>query len=724
MGRRSQLGNTYFEKYLEMGPFGGLDPTTPAYYVAPTNFPAMSNLIPNGEYGGYVTVPGRLKALASLLPSAPNGIGCIEESGEPNIYLFAVDNAGVGEIWQGQIGGTPTALTLPAALTAGQLTYFVPSRRWVFVSNGTDTPIKIDTSLNVTFWGIVAPTPAPTAATTGVGPLVGTYYYCETFSAADPDSGPDIQESSQGAISTATVAAGAPATLTFTIGGAPTAGDVVTVAVVGIPTQVGVTAGMTVDDIATAMAGQLNLNGTVTPLFGATAVGADVILTTTQEGSAQNTLTGYGSVSSGAGTTITPNTPTNFAGGEDGNSITITPSATTTDPQVTTRNLYRIGGSLGQWTLINSQPVADLTPFLDVTADSALVGQGLTIFRDPPPAWKAIAGYQDRVVGFGTDADPTLVGWSNYNEPWGFDPTTNVQEAGPNNFNDVAVTCGSIGSMLLLLKTRSYYVMVGNSDTTFQVIEGQQRGCCSPTSLAIGENGDAIWNSKRGWQYFNGYAAQTVTDTGYQQSNLKNILKAFSDSDNAISVGFFVDRMFAMSYPSRNQTYLWDQRSSQFYGPLTFALGAVYYDPESADLPVIGSNLENPGEIDQWFASLTQGDLGNPITATALSRITDAGHEEADKNLHYAYVEAPVQPGSKANLYVWINPGIDQIMEAVAVPLDSGTPRHRIELPMGLEGQEMQMMLQTVSLAQVTINKVSLWGTIVRVHKPANANDG
>lgn len=723
MGRRGGPQNTYYEKYLEMGPFGGLDPTTPPYYVAPTNFPAMSNIIPNGEYGGYVTVPGRLKVLASLLPSAPNGIGCIEQAGEPNTYLFAVDNAGVGEIWSGQLGGTPAPIALPAALTAGQLTYFVPSRRWVFISNGTDTPIKIDTSLNATFWGIVAPSTAPTAHTSGVGPLIGTYYYTETFSVADPDSGPDIQESSQGAISTAVVANGAPATLTFTIG-SPAAGDQVVISIVGIPTSTTVESGMNADNVATILAGQLNLNSNAAALVMATAVGDTVVLTTVNDGSAQNSLTGFGQVIGSGGTTITPTSPTNFAGGEDGNSITITPTATTTDPQVTTRNLYRIGGSLGQWTLVHSQPVGDFTPYLDVVADSALVGQGLTIFRDPPPAFKALAGYQDRVFGFGTDADPTLVGWSNYNEPWGFDPTTNVQEAGPNNFNDVAVTCGSVGSALLLLKTRSYYLVVGNSDTTFQVIEGQQRGCCSPTSLAIGENGDGVWNSKRGWQYFNGYQAMTITDTGYQQSNLKNILKQFDDRDNSLSVGFFVDRMFAMSYPSRNQTYLWDQRSSQFYGPLTFALGAVYYDPESADLPVIGSNLETPGEIDQWFASLTAGDLGNPITASVLSRVTDAGREEADKNLHYAYVEAPVQPGATANLYVWINPGIDQIMEAVPVPLDSGTPRHRVELPMGLEGQEMQMMLQTVSLSQVTINKVSLWGDIVRVHKPANANDG
>lgn len=606
MGRKSQIGNDYYEEYIAVGPFGGIDDTTPPFYVAPTNFVDCGNIMPNAAYGGYVTVAGRIEALQSLLPGISFGIGCMQRPGQPDLYFFALDNAGVGEIWMGVLGGVPTQVTLPETLTAGaRIAYFVPSRKWLFFTNGIDRPIKISTALVATFWGMDAPTSAPTLVLSGSGPLIGSpYYYVETFSNAD-------QESSQGVISD-------------------------------------------------------------------------------------------------------PITATN-------NSITITPTATTTDPQITTRNLYRLGGALGAWFLVHSQDVGDLTPYLDVVADINIVGQPLIVFRDPPPAWKAIAGYQDRVFGFGTEDDPTLVGWSNYNEPWGFNTDTNQLEAGPNNFGDIAVTCGSTGTYLLLLKTRSTFAVVGNTDNTFSVIELFPKvGCTSPSSLAISDNA-ATWDSIRSIQYFDGTTRVDVSDGKYQQSNVKTFLRSLSAADRAKSIGFYWDQIYFTSYPSVNKTVMLDTRSMQWF-KLNFALGAVYYDPNSEN-PVIGTNLETIGQVDQWFASTDNGDLGNPIEAFILTRITDNNDIATNKRCKYFYVEAPVQD-SIVNAHVVANPGVNEIDEWRGMSLEqSGTPRQRWEIPLGIEGQTLQFELQTISLNQITVWRASLFGETITKHQPSSATD-
>lgn len=607
MPRRIQINNDLYDELLAVGPFFGVDPTTPPFYVAPQNLVSSQNIVPNVQYGGYVTVPGRVRALTEQLPSAPNGITCMQRPGLPDQYIFAVDNAGVGELWTALLDGTPSPLASPIALTPGQQTFFAPSRKWIFITNGVDVPLKISTSLVVTLWGIVAPVDPPDASTSGVGPLLGTYYYCETFSNAD-------QESSQGAISAPIEAAN--------------------------------------------------------------------------------------------------------------NSITVTPVATTTDAQVTTRNLYRIGGSLGEWRLLHSQPVGDLTPFLDVTPESDLTGQSLIIFRDPPRVFKSIDTHQDRVFGFGDDEDPTRVSWSNYNEPWGFNPQANVLEAGPNDFNDVAVACKSIGPELMLCKTRSFYTLLGNSDNTFTTQFVTNVGCTSATGVTAAY-GLGTWPSVQGIQLYTGggaIATPPISDGQFQQSNVKSALDAIDERDLSLVTTFVWDRMFCYAFPSLNQTYVFDTRTRQWFGPLTFALGQVYYDLNSKAAPVIGSNLEAIGAVDQWFASTTQGDLGAPITAFALSRVTDNDAIKALKRYVYAYLEAVVQPGAQATLAVVVNPGPQQAYFQEAFDLGAGTPRHLWNLPAGVSGSEVQVQIFTRALEQVTVQRASVYGMIETVHQQEVTN--
>jgi len=709
-----------WQELLAVGPFGGIDATTDPFFISQVCLADCQNLIPNAHYGGYLTVPGRIEVFNDQLPSVPTGMGVLQQAGQPDVYLFAATDptTNIGHLYAGTLQtGILTRLTAPD-LQPNQLTYFVPSKKWVFVSNGVDTPLKIDTALNVTQWGIVAPSDAPKGNTTGVGPLSGTYYYCETFSNGN-------QESSQGVISDPIVAAGATATGTLTLSNELLPDNIITVVIDNIvlsytyPTPTNLVNLLSTAQVAVQLAGQINANANMASLVGARAVGNTIVLTSNTPGSPGNDIVYYATTNRAQSTPalVTPVVPTAFTGGTDGNSITVKFASQTTDPQVTHRNLYRIGGASGAWTLVSTKPLAQ-TEFLDTISDADLTGQYLVVFRDPPPAFKSIALYQDRIFGFGPGA---LVQWSNYNEPWGFNPNLNTLQAGPNDLGDQAVTCADIGSMLVLLKDRSTKAVIGNSDNTFSVISLFPVGCTSAQSAAVLEN-YLIWDSIRGIQLFDGNQRVTISDGQFMQSNIKSLLDAYAPIDRTQSIGFAFDRMMAMSFPTQNQTFLFDLRSMSWF-PLKMALGCVYYDPESL-IPVLGASFEDPGSINQWFSSTTNGDLGNPVEALIESRITDAGSINTDKSFGFAFVQAPVQQ-AKVVVTPIINPGPGEIAQPYDVDLfASGQVRHRIELPVGLEGSEMQLRLTSSSLQQVVIHKIALYGKMVRANKPNSLRDG
>lgn len=715
MPRRSQLKNDYYSEMLAVGPFGGIDPTTAPFFVTSPNLVDALNFVPNLQYGGYATVEGRIATLSALLPSSPNGITKMERPGQPDVYIFAVDNAGHGELWAGVLGGAPAALVLPEVLTAGQQTYFAAADKWIFVTNGVDRPLKIDTALAVTYWGIVAPTPAPTAVESGAGVLLGRYYYCETFSN-------DAQESSQGAISAPLDLIAEQASSTFTITGAPTAGDGVALSINDIPTAIVVTAGQTTDEVAAALAAAVNANSAIASSVVATVVDNVGTITALAPGIAGNGFSLQGAVSGGAGTVIAPTAVTFFAGGTAGQSATITPTATTTDPQVTTRNLYRLGGSLGQWRLVHSQPIADLTPYLDDEADDLVVGAQLVIDRDPPPPFTYIATHQERV--WGIVAATSELWWSNYGEPWGYNAAANTVPVGQNSFGDDAMGLRPVSSVLLVVKRRSVYGMYGTSDVDFDtglVQITSLQGCIAPRSIC-GDGDSAAWLSMQGVMVFGGSGRQNISDGAYQQSNIKAILDAMAASDKAQCVGFCYDRGYYFSFPPLNRTYLFDPRTPGWF-PLGYATSQVYYDLES-DVPVVAMNLETAGQIDRWFAPDAVGDLGEAIEAFILSGVSDTGSIGAHKVYPFAFVEAPLQPDAVLNVAVAVDPGSGIVPWTQAIDLGEGAPRHRVELPFGTNGTQVQMRLQTIATRRVVLQKAAVYGRVDRLYKPESPSSG
>lgn len=602
MAKQGQIQDDFLKEFLTIGPFGGLDTTTAPYYVSPTNFVDGENFVPNSNYGGYITAQGRVAALASTLPSAPNGIFKLTRPGQSDVYLFAVDAGGQGAIYHGQLGGTATPLSLPAPLTPGKQTFFAESDQWVFVTNGADTPIKIDTNLNVTYWGIVAPVTPPTLALHGSGSMGPGYYnYCITFASAS-------QESSQGAISSQLF----------------------------VPVS---------------------------------------------------------------------------------NGVTLTNIPTSTDPQVTQRNIYRIGGALGQWRLIATLNDNTTTTYTDTQSDASITGQSLTINRDPPPKFTSIAAHQERIWGF----LGSIVWYSNYGEPWGFNSVTGTLPVGNNSFGDDAVNLASIGSILVLFKSRTTYAVYGVTDADFQVNKLFDIGCVSALSV-VSAYGTAFWASRQGIWMYGGGQPQQISDGQYQQSNIKSALTALTIKQLSTACSFMYDRMYHLSLPSIGRTYFYDLRSQQWF-PLGWVCTQSYFDLES-DVPVIagdGTNVSSPGQITQWFAAST--DLGSPITAYITSRVTDSDDLPTTKNYQYLIVEAPTQVGATCNVYIYVNPGSLQYQDAFTFDLGNQGTKHQVSLPMTFVGAELQMKLQTISSNPVVVHKAAIYGTAQRTFIPATSTN-
>jgi len=385
--------------------------------------------------------------------------------------------------------------------------------------------------------------------------------------------------------------------------------------------------------------------------------------------------------------------------------VLLTSIPTASDSQVRERNIYRIGGSLGQWRLVGTINDNSTTTYSDTLGDDQITGQLLTVFRDPPAPFTSIVAHKERIWGFGTPSDPSIVYYSNYGEPWGFNNLTGNFPVGENSFGDGSVGMASIGTQLVLFKNRTIYNITGSNDADFQVNKLFDIGCKSAKSICTAY-GVCWWISRQGIYQYDGSSPQNISDGNFQASNIKTILDGFSSSTDLIDCTSFVyDRMVHFCFPTVNQTFLFDLRAQGWY-PLNWAADQVDFDIES-DIPIIGTNLQTVGQIDQWFAA--PGDFGGTIDSFLISRITDSGNIHATKEYRYLELQAPVQNGQVVATVI-IDPGTLQITDTQAFDLSSGFTRQQLSLKKGMSGAEVQIKLLIRAAATIHIQKAAVFG--------------
>jgi len=402
--------------------------------------------------------------------------------------------------------------------------------------------------------------------------------------------------------------------------------------------------------------------------------------------------------------------------GQQANISTLAPS---TDPQITSINIYRLGGSFGTWYLVGTVTNATTT-FTDNTADVNLTGQALVLHRDPPPRFNALETHKERVWGFGyngsypyqfstqsntfttTGPQPSDLWYSNFTEPWGFDNTNQVLPVGRNAGGDVGVGLASVGSILVAFKTKSTWAVFGDTQSDFLVRKLFDIGCSSNTSI-VKAYGMVFWLSNRGVYAFDGSTPQ------YLSLKIRRILDGFSQADLAAATAFVRGRMYWLSFPTQGISLGYDLDSQEWF-KIGWATDAVVFDLDN--LSEVTATEPGTGVVDSWFAAET--DLGFAISSSFTSRLSDSDKLSATKRYRYAVIQAPVQSGASANVQVIVDPGPTNKTVTRTVNIGIGPPRHLVSLPPNLVGFEAQLLVVITSSVQTEVQRVALLGYIER----------
>lgn len=188
---QQKLADSQVQELLAVGPFLGIDASTSKYFLDQYHANDSIAVVPNRAFLGYVTARGRFSAFAGTFASKFFGLAQFQRAGVADLYLAAVNSGGHGILQSAAIGGSPSSLTVPT-LNNWVNASFTTQQNWMFVADGVanNTPLKIDTSLNVTNWQIAAPGSPVTFGADTAGVLIGTYFYFVTFYNANQESSP------------------------------------------------------------------------------------------------------------------------------------------------------------------------------------------------------------------------------------------------------------------------------------------------------------------------------------------------------------------------------------------------------------------------------------------------------------------------------------------------------------------------------------------------------
>jgi hypothetical protein len=408
--------------------------------------------------------------------------------------------------------------------------------------------------------------------------------------------------------------------------------------------------------------------------------------------------------------------------------ITYTPGSSV-DPQATTVNFYRLGGTLSTWLFVGSVTSAGGGPytFTDNIADTSVTGQQLILHRDPPADFLALESHMDCIWGFGynntynyqynsvtnsyqnTLPQPSDLWYSNYAEPWGFDNTNRILPCGRNTGGDYAVGLASIGSLLCALKTKTFWAVFGNSPSNFQQVKLFDIGCAARLSVTKAF-GLVFWLSERGVFSFDGSDAPT-----YLSKDIKGLLEAFLPADLSAAVGFMHSRMYCIAFPTQNITLAVDIDSQKWY-KLGWACNVAVWNPQGDpstqfvavyphQLNQVLTNTVGGGQLDVWFAAET--DLGNPISSHFTTRVADSALSAETKQYRYGLIEAPQQTGASVTFTTTVN-GTNANSQIIS--LNGKSPRTVFSLPPSMVGHQAQITLSCSSSQKVQIDKAALYG--------------
>lgn len=736
-----KLADADIQELLGVGPFLGIDAGDSSYFVDQFHATDSINVVPNRKFLGYLTARGRAAAFAAAFASKTLGAAQFQRAGQADLYIVASNGTTSGELQSAALGGTPTALTLPITLSQNQETSFSEAQGWMFMTNNSDTPLKIDANLNVTQWQMAQPATAPTTGVF-VGPDPSTLALSLIAGSSDGNQ-IYVQVSfvdhvgNESTLFNTNFATAHPTTTQQVQVASPT----VPANLTGIVASYNVYATENLSNlfiqqnttpipIGTAFtfpSGTPPSTGRSSPVWTGLLRGVYYYLvtfgTSAQESSASQVSAPIwvSYVSSDQNLPAPPGIPPTQL--VSSGPVLLSNIPISSDPQVTKRNIYRFGGTLQDILLVGTIADNTSTAFVDNLADLAVTGQSLIPHRDVPQPFYSIAWFKGRMWGFGYSGqavgEPAAIlgnsdlWYSNYQEPWGFDNVHQVFDVGRNLGGDIAVKAIPLGSILCLLKSHSFWAYYGGDNPTSEPPPFQLApiGCASKKSVAAGYGRLFFASSENAIYMFDGQNFTNISDnrTVNSKSSIKQILDGFTSADFAAVAGALYDNLYLCSFPTQGITFMYDVPSGQWF-KLGWAADRFVYNLEEQNT-IVGAEVGS-GIIDSWFAAET--DLGASITSSYISRITDSGAPQATKRYRYAVALAPVQAGATATITTTVNPGTNATTNTRTVDLSKLPIKHVLSMPPNMIGDEVQVTVAVTSNQKTEIHRLSVYGWIER----------
>lgn len=171
------------------------------------------------------------------------------------------------------------------------------------------------------------------------------------------------------------------------------------------------------------------------------------------------------------------------ADGEDGNpspavdvavngqGVSLSGFQNPTDPQITERWIYRIGGGSSQALMVGKQGAWDTSTFLDTMDVPTAQDNGIVmpVNRTLPPLAAGVMGpFFGKLIAWGTVSNPARYYWTQAGQPWFFpgadDVTGNWEDAG--NDDDPIVSIVDHKLMAVIYKQRSIWRLYGDPATS------------------------------------------------------------------------------------------------------------------------------------------------------------------------------------------------------------------------------------------------------------------
>lgn len=383
-------------------------------------------------------------------------------------------------------------------------------------------------------------------------------------------------------------------------------------------------------------------------------------------------------------------------------SANLTAIPTSADPQCNQRNIYRIGGIWSIWLLVGSINDNVTTIFTDNVADTAL-GIPMTVVRDQPPTapWY-LAAHKDRLYIFGSPTDPVGLWYSNYKEPFGWNLLSQYFSIGKAGMGDIAAgPPASLGSTLVLFKTKSTWVVFGDDPTSFIPRKILDIGCVAPRSITVAL-GVVFWLATDGVWMYDGSKPTRIS------TNIEGTILALAQSDLQRAVGFYRNGIFYLSFPSTGVTYAYNLGNQEWY-KVGWAAEVCFFDP---NLLEVTASRAGVGNIDSWFAATT--DLGSAISAAFTGKIDDSGQPQGEKCYRDLLLVAPLQTGQTATVTIIYDPGVNQTSFSAVMDLSAYPIRKMISVPPPQKAYQAQLSITTTSTVQLEIQKVQAVGWVER----------